>query len=289
MEKLAKENSFKIKQGGGCLQKNQKDADGNITLTLAKKIKITSDTYIFRFSFPNPDLTLGLPIGGHVIFSATIPTPTKPQGELVCRKYTPTSMIHCSGYVDFVIKIYRKNVAPRFPDGGIMTQYLESLEPGAKMLMEGPKGQLAYEGMGNFTIKRKPLNKKRIGMVSGGTGITPCYQVIQAALKGDDGTHLSLLFGSRTVEDILMKQELDQLALNYPERFSLFYTVDIAPEASTNWKYGTGFVTKEMLKSTMPEASEDTVILFCGPPIFEDMMIKHLKDMGYADSMMFKF
>ena len=41
----------------------QKDADGNITLKLGKKIKITSDTYIFRFSFPDPDYTFGLPIG----------------------------------------------------------------------------------------------------------------------------------------------------------------------------------------------------------------------------------
>lgn len=49
----------------------------------------------------------------------------------------------------------------------------------------------------------------RIGMVAGGTGITPCYQVIQAALNEDDGTSLSLLFGSRTVEDILLKEELD--------------------------------------------------------------------------------
>jgi NAD(P)H-flavin reductase len=46
------------------------DKDNNITLKLAKKIKLTSDTYIFRFSFPNPDHSFGLPIGNHVVFSA---------------------------------------------------------------------------------------------------------------------------------------------------------------------------------------------------------------------------
>jgi len=70
----------------------------------------------------------------------------------VSRKYTPTSEIHNQGYVDFVIKIYRKNIVPRFPDGGIMTQYLETLEPGATMLMEGPKGRLHYLGYGVFQI-----------------------------------------------------------------------------------------------------------------------------------------
>ena len=80
-----------------------------------------------------------------------------------------------NGYVDYVIKIYRKNVHPRFPEGGLMTQYLETLEPGATMLMEGPKGRLSYEGFGNFLIVRKPVRRTRIGMVAGGTGITPCY------------------------------------------------------------------------------------------------------------------
>lgn len=70
-----------------------KDADGNISLKLAKKIKLTSDTYIFRFAFPDPDLYLGLPIGKHVIFSETIKTKEKPEGELIQRKYTPTSEI----------------------------------------------------------------------------------------------------------------------------------------------------------------------------------------------------
>jgi len=90
-------------------------------LKLIKKIKITSDTYIFRFGFPEPDWYLGLPIGKHVIFSANIKTKEKPEGELIQRKYTPTSEIGNQGFVDFVIKIYRKDVHPRFPDGGIMT------------------------------------------------------------------------------------------------------------------------------------------------------------------------
>jgi NAD(P)H-flavin reductase len=90
--------------------------------------------------------------------------------------------------VDFVIKIYRKNVHPRFPEGGVMTQYLETLEPGATMLMEGPKGRLAYLGFGKIQIGKNVLKKTRIGMVAGGTGISPCYQLIQAALNGDDGT-----------------------------------------------------------------------------------------------------
>jgi cytochrome-b5 reductase len=106
---------------GGVLQKMSKDSEGNITLRLGTKIKLTHDTYIFRFSFTDPDHTFGLPIGQHVIFSANIPTKEHPEGELVERKYTPITAVRHHSCVDFVIKIYRKNVHPKFLDGGIMT------------------------------------------------------------------------------------------------------------------------------------------------------------------------
>lgn len=141
---------FKIPKEGGVLQNMQRDKDDNIALKLAKKIKITHDTYIFRFAFSNPEWQFGLPIGNHVIFNEIIPTKAKPEGELVCRKYTPISEIDTQGYIDFVIKVYRKDVHPRFPDGGIMSQHMESLEKGAVVHFEGPKGRLTYLGYGEF-------------------------------------------------------------------------------------------------------------------------------------------
>ena len=250
---------------------------------MIKKIKISDDTFIFRFAFDKESYTLGLPIGKHVVFSATI------KGELFERKYTPISTVTQKGYVDFVIKIYRANVVPRFPDGGVMTQYLESLKIGDIMLMEGPKGRLQYDGLGNFTISKKPvLNKKNIGLVAGGTGITPCYQVIQASLLNDDGAHHSLVFGNRTTADILLKDELEGFQSNYPENFNLYLTVDIDPQ-DKNWKQGVGFITKEMLKEQMPAPGPETLICYCGPPPFEKMMDQHLKDLGYDSTMVFKF
>jgi len=87
-------------------------------------------------------------------------------------------MITEKGFVDFVIKVYYP-LPPRFPEGGIMSQYVDNMKIGDKMLMEGPKGRLHYEGFGNFMISKKPVSgKTKIGLVAGGTGITPCYQVL---------------------------------------------------------------------------------------------------------------
>ena len=84
-------------------------------MPLIKKVRVTDDTFIFRFGFDKPDEVFGLPIGKHVVFTAEI------DGEQVDRKYTPISRITQRGYIDFLIKIYRANVHPKFPQGGAMT------------------------------------------------------------------------------------------------------------------------------------------------------------------------
>jgi len=166
-----------------------------------------------------------------------------------------------------------------------MSQYVDNMKIGDTMLMEGPKGRLQYEGYGNFTIAKKPVvDKMKIGCVAGGTGITPCYQVIQAALKNNDGSQLSLVFGNRTTDDILLKDELMALSNNY-DNLKLYLTVDIQPDAKENWEQGVGFITKEMLQNNMPAPGPDTLILYCGPPPFEKMMKQHLTELGYDSTM----
>lgn len=100
---------------------------------------------------------------------------------------------------------------------------------------------------------------------------------------------MSLIFGNRTIDDILLKEELIAFEESSPENFKLFLTVDVTPEDSVGWKYGTGFVTQSMIQQNLPKPSEDTIILYCGPPPFEDMMKKHLSELGYTDDMVFKF
>jgi NAD(P)H-flavin reductase len=70
-----------------------KDNEGNVKLPLQKRIKISDDTYIFRFDFPNENDVFGLPIGMHVVFNENIITKEEPKAEVISRKYTPISKI----------------------------------------------------------------------------------------------------------------------------------------------------------------------------------------------------
>lgn len=135
----------------GALQVNK----GTLDLELIEKEVITHDTYNFVFKLPKDDQEFGLHLGGHVLFTATIPTAEHPEGELVSRKYTPISVLRQQGFVKFPIKVYRRNVHPQFPEGGVMSQYLETLNLGDKVHMTGPRGKLKYLGNANFDIQGK--------------------------------------------------------------------------------------------------------------------------------------
>ena len=67
------------------------------------------------------------------------------------------------------------------------------------MKISGPIGMHEYLGHGKFKSGKKELSCKKLGMMSGGTGITPMLQVIAAILKDpSDKTEVSLLYANQT-------------------------------------------------------------------------------------------
>ncbi|XP_055532150.1 NADH-cytochrome b5 reductase 2 isoform X1 [Wyeomyia smithii] len=257
------------------------DPQEKYMLPLVEKEEISHDTRRFRFGLPSKDHILGLPIGQHIHLSATI------NEELVIRAYTPVSCDDDRGHVDLVIKVYKKNVHPKFPEGGKMSQHLESLAIGDTIAFRGPSGRLQYLGNGKFSIKKlrkdpaQIYEADKVSLIAGGTGITPMLQLIREILKhaDKDKTQLALIFANQTEEDILLKPELDDLAARYSDRFKLWYTLD---RPGADWKQGKGFITDEMIKEHLFEPSPSTLVLMCGPPpMVNYACIPALEKLGY--------
>jgi cytochrome-b5 reductase len=174
-------------------------------------------------------------------------------------------------------------------EGGKMSQHLNDLKIGDTILMKGPKGHLEYLDKGSFTITKRgettTYRKKKIGMIAGGTGITPMLQVIRAIQKNpDDRTEVWLIFANQTEEDILLRKELEALPSG---RFHLHYTLDRPP---ADWKYSSGFINTEMCRKHLPAPSDDSMIFVCGPP----PMIKFacepaFKEIGITEEHWFSF
>uniref|UniRef100_A0A2C9U2V4 Nitrate reductase n=6 Tax=Manihot TaxID=3982 RepID=A0A2C9U2V4_MANES len=115
-----------------------------IPCKLVKKESLSHDVRLFRFALPSEDQVLGLPVGKHIFLCANV------DEKLCMRAYTPTSTIEAVGHFDLVIKVYFKGVHPKFPNGGLMSQYLDSLSLGSTIDVKGPLGHIEYIGTGNF-------------------------------------------------------------------------------------------------------------------------------------------
>ncbi|GJJ08763.1 hypothetical protein Clacol_002982 [Clathrus columnatus] len=206
---------------------------------LIEKTVVSPNTAVYRFGLPRPNDILGLPIGQHISVEAEI------DGKKIVRSYTPTSSDDDRGHFDLLVKSYEK---------GNVSRYLSLIKIGQKVRIKGPKGQFTYT----------PDLSRELGMIAGGTGITPMLQIIRAVLKNpSDTTKLSLIYANVNFEDILLKKELDDLVANHPTRFSVFYVLNNPPQS---WDGGVGFVAKEHIQKHMPISNHDIKILLCGPP-----------------------
>ncbi|XP_077211051.1 FAD/NAD(P)-binding oxidoreductase isoform X2 [Tasmannia lanceolata] len=250
-----------------------------IEFELQETARVSHNTQLFRFSF-DPSTKLGLDIASCILTRAPLGKDDEGKPKYVIRPYTPISDPDSKGYFDLLVKVY--------PEGK-MSQYLASLKPGDIVEVKGPIEKLRYS----------PNMKKNIGMVAGGTGITPMLQIIEAILKNpDDNTQVSLIYANMSPDDILLKGKLDWLAARHPN-LKIFYTVD---NPTKNWSGGTGYISKDMVLKGLPCPGEDALILVCGPP----GMMKHisgdkakdrsqgeltgvLKEVGYTEDMVYKF
>lgn len=177
----------------------------------------------YRFDLPRPADILGLPIGQHISLAATVDG----QEKEVVRSYTPISSDEDHGFFDLLIKTY--------PTGNI-SKHVAGLQIGDSMKVKGPRGAMVYT----------PNLVRHIGMIAGGTGITPMLQIVRAIIRNrpTDRTQVDLFFANVNAEDILLKEDLDKLAKE-DSGFRVHYVLNNPPQ---EWTGGVGFVTADMMK-----------------------------------------
>ncbi|GAX25147.1 cytochrome-b5 reductase [Fistulifera solaris] len=256
-----------------------------VQVPLIRKEILSHDTRRFTFALPRPDAVLGLPVGQHVALRFQQADETWVQ-----RSYTPTQQ-SVPGEFSLVIKVYSP-APPKFPTGGALSQHLDSLAIGDTIGMKGPKGHIEWlsSSKGQFSVKPlgKPLEQRTcqyVGMMAGGTGITPMLQLLHAIFADPDPSlKVKLIYANQTEDDILVRQELEHLQQQYPQHFSLWYTLDRPP--TQGWKYSTGFISPEMVQQHLVFAEDtnktQTQFFLCGPaPMIKFACLPALEQAGY--------
>lgn len=245
-------------------------------------MKLSPNVHKVTVALPTPTDTLGMTVAGMLMVEG----PKRDGSGVVARPYTPVTRDDVTGYMQLVVKDY---------DEGNVSSHICSRNPGDELKVKGC-----------FTKIKVEANKwKRVGMVAGGSGLTPCLQVVEELLSlEDDVTQINLLFCNRNEDEIFLREHLDGLAERSCGRFHVHYCVD-AP-ISPSWSGLTGYATDAMLATWLPPPGEGTMIMVCGPPpmytavsgpkLFEKgkppkqgELSGILKDLGFTADMVFKF
>ncbi|KAL4110828.1 hypothetical protein PRIC1_002513 [Phytophthora ramorum] len=219
------------------------------SFTVRKVEDVNHNTKRVTFALPSAEHEMG------VTTTSCLMARAKVDGKTIARPYTPTNVNDEKGFLELVVKGYPQ---------GKLSKHIVELKEGDSLDMKGPFPKFNYY----------PNRYKSIGMIAGGSGITPMLQLIKTICRNpEDRTEITLLYCSVSEEDIILREE------------GL-----------------TGFVSKEMVEKYMPEPSDDHLVCVCGPP----PMMYHvsgdkakdrsqgelqglLKDLNYISTQVFKF
>ena len=154
--------------------------------------------------------------------------------------------LNSDNHLEFTIKIYKG-----------MTKKLLDINAGNELILHEVFGAINYQGPGLF--------------IAGGAGLTPFISIFRQLKADNKLAGNALLFANRTENDIIIKDELDEmLGQNH---------VDIISNPSSGQQ--SKHIDKDLIKQYLTSQTEYCYI--CGPDEFVAAMKNYLIELGVAE------
>ena len=128
---------------------------------------------------------------------------------------------------------------------------LENWKEGDEVEISGPLGDFYYQEL---------RDAKNVIAIAGGSGITPFYSMAAAIADGIEDFNLTILYGSRTEDGILLKKEIEEIAAKSDGKVKVVHV--LSEEEKEGYEHG--FITAELIKKYAPEGEKFSVFM-CGP------------------------
>jgi cytochrome-b5 reductase len=246
---------------------------------LLERIQVSPTSSVLRFALPDKDRPLDLSTCACILAHANV------DGDDVTRPYTPISTSRQVGSFDLLVKNYGETAK--------MSRKLHEIQPG--------DDSIHFTHIDVNVKLQAPFRHDFIGMLVGGTGITPMIQALHAIL-GDNSctTKVCMLYGSRVRDDILAMVLLHRWAKEYPDRFTCIDVLSDEPSDS-DWSGHRGYIDRKLIEQSFPPPStaQSIKLLVCGPPAFYDVLSGPrnepdrisgmLGEIGYTAEQVYKF
>ena len=181
------------------------------------------------------------------------------EGMPVTRAYSISSSPKDSLEGKYVLTI-------KLVDGGLMSKYIfDNWEVGTKVEVSAPSGNFEYQPI---------RDAKKVICIAGGSGITPFISMANAIADGDEDFEMTLLYGSRNVDNILFKDELKELE----EKCDKIKVVHFLSDKYAKIPRGCrkGFIDAKRIKELAPK-DEPYSIFICGPQQMYEFVDKEIE------------
>ncbi len=181
------------------------------------------------------------------------------EGMPVTRAYSISSSPKDSLEGKYVLTI------KRVKDGLMSKHIFDNWKVGTKVEVSAPSGNFEYQSL---------RDAKKVICIAGGSGITPFISMANAIADGDEDFELTLLYGSRNVDNILFKEELEELE----KRCDKIKVVHFLSDKYAKIPRGArkGFIDAKRIKQLAPK-DEPYSIFICGPQQMYDFLDKELE------------
>lgn len=133
---------------------------------------------------------------------------------------------------------------------------------------------------GKFTLETKETNYKDYLFFAAGSGITPIMSMVKTVLLEEPDSRVILVYGNKTINNIIFYSELEQLKKDHADRFKIQYV--FSQETQNNSLFGRiddSVVNYVLLKNNV----EFDHVYICGPEQMINIVKKVLLDHSFDE------
>lgn len=180
----------------------------------------------------------------------------QPPGEekAMARPYSIGSSPTEQGWFDLIIKLNPQ---------GRLTPRLFALEEQAPLEVRGPFGTFYY----------RDGDVDPVVLIGGGSGIAPLRAILHYLLAKRMHVPITLFFGNRTEQDIILHHELLDLAERHEQ---LRYVPVVGHPTDGHWHGYAGHITESLIAHGVDDLRAQDYYL-CGPPTMVTNLIEELE------------
>ena len=139
------------------------------------------------------------------------------------------------------------------PNGFAADYILANWTVGTQLTVSAPLGDFYYVGL---------RDAKNVIALAGGSGITPFLSMANAIADGIEDFNLTILYGSRAADSILLCDELNDAAARSGGKIKIVNVLS-DDEGNTDPAFEHGFISADIIKKYAP--ADDFSIFVCGP------------------------